>query len=595
MEKLTQNKIKKLKEIASTVEDMIDFDTTNSLNLIQIFKRLSLKQIDFLTCLNILDDNNISSRHQQALEISKLSKDLQNTMLLLGLQQKFGHYIMSNFQYETLNLIAKTIQPYIKAINKTHHIDVDKSDMLIYPSVISSQYLNELKSQIYLAYIENPDEIFPIENLSLKETVVSSMKGSLKDNERGDFNIWYGNLQYNLERYFTNYVDNDMKSKSDKVHESNIFYNETIDKIYNSASRFNWFSYNGQILYEIESLFDTNTLKQLHFKFEIPVPEGLTTKEFYTILWLDQLIPQYEATLPSSSLFSDLAQLIYLQTKDKLAKENNNANKKENLKLVQLSDAMLQFLQNYNPQVNQSSSTKKLITHKDFREFIDAIETNKKISQNIIDWLVENTSHIESDSNIYDNKFITRLLSDLNIATSLSFVENEDEKKDISNKICDSNSQFVIKNVYRINNQKTNTDYKKDSDIEIHHKTLVHGTSNASILTILRDGLLTRSEIKSDALNTETGLGLGDGVYFAQCYQAGKSLNYTGSGNNNRYLFIADVAYSKEKAVTHFGNYDNDDNWDLLFAKAVGNYDRDELVSRTSKQIELKYLLEIQQ
>lgn len=602
MDKLTKTDIKKLKDIAHAVEDMIDFDTSNALNLIQIFKRLNLKQLDFITNTTVFDESNLSvaGQNKAKLEISKLPNDIQNLMVLVGIQNQLDtidysiNYLEKEARFEALAIIFQAIEPYASIINKTQRFELNSNGTFARPLVLDKPFAQMLKDQIFSAYVENPEIVFPIKNEHLRNAVVSLISESFDEKECSYSNFWLGNIVDKLNQYFNNLVDKDMASKSDIIHQSDMLYNESIDKLYQSTSQFTIFTLNNKSTTKRNGIFNFSRIHEINFTFEQPVPDGLNKKEFYTVLWMKNLISKYEENMPNSELISDLAQLIYLQTKERLANKNvvNNETK---TKLTELSDAMASFLKTYNPQVGQSTINKKSITYKDFREFIDAIETNVQISQKVVDWLVENTNYSPTTTQSFndDNEFLKRLLSDLNVASSLSFVENKDEKKHLINKICDSHTKVNITNIYKINNQKSNSDYKKDENVEIKHKTLVHGTSNASILTILRDGLLTRSEIKNDAFNTETGLGLGDGIYFAQCHQAGKSLNYTSENNGIRYLFVADVAYSKQKEVSHFGYYDSDDSWDLLYAKAVGSYDRDELVSRTSKQIELKYLLEI--
>lgn len=602
MKKLTKTDIKKLKDIAHAVEDMIDFDTSNALNLIQIFKRLSLKQLDFITNTTAFNENNlIAGQNEAKLEISKLPNDIQNVMMIAGIQHHLDnlntriYYLGEKDSLETLSIIFQAIAPYSSIINKNQKFKLNSDGTFAQPDVLDKKFAEMLKNQIFSAYIENPEIIFPIENEHLKNAVVSLISESYNQEEQQYSYFWLGDVVDKLNNYFNTVVDRDVASKSDIIHQSDMLYNESIDKLYQSTSHFTTFTLNNKST-KGNGFFNSSWIYDINFTFEQSVPDGLNKKEFYTAMWMKNLTSRYEQNMPNSELISNLAQLIYLQTKERLDNSTVVDNESKT-KLAELSDAMVAFLKTYNPQVGQSSINKKSITYKDFREFIDAIETNVQISQNVVDWLVENTNYSPTATQSFnnDNEFLKRLLSDLNVASSLSFVKDESEKKIISDKISDSYTNFKISNIYKINNQKSNADYKKDENVKIKHKTLVHGTSNASILTILRDGLLTRSEIKNDAFNTETGLGLGDGIYFAQCHQAGKSLNYTSENNGIRYLFVADVAYSKEKEVSRFGYYDSDASWDLLYAKAVGSYDRDELVSRTSKQIELKYLLEIQE
>lgn len=145
-----------------------------------------------------------------------------------------------------------------------------------------------------------------------------------------------------------------------------------------------------------------------------------------------------------------------------------------------------------------------------------------------------------------------------------------------------------INHIWAINNQP-------DNDKNAHHKLLVHGTQNLSILNILGEGLLDHNTLQKKASKhyVYTGSGLGNGIYFARLDQAEKSYNYT-SGDDTVYMFIADVAYHKIKKVhTYNGALKTKSDEDLVWGEAVGSYDRDELVAKHPSQIQLKYLLEL--
>lgn len=149
-----------------------------------------------------------------------------------------------------------------------------------------------------------------------------------------------------------------------------------------------------------------------------------------------------------------------------------------------------------------------------------------------------------------------------------------------------------VKNAWIINNQKPN-------NTKAHHKLLVHGTKNLSVLNILGEGLLdhiTLNKKKSTHYNF-TGDGLGNGIYFARLDQADKSYNYTGSAfnqNMSAYMFVADVAYNKiHETQSYNPNIRLHKGEDLVWGKAVGSYDRDEIVAQNADQVQLKYLLEL--
>lgn len=149
-----------------------------------------------------------------------------------------------------------------------------------------------------------------------------------------------------------------------------------------------------------------------------------------------------------------------------------------------------------------------------------------------------------------------------------------------------------VKNAWIINNQKPN-------NIKAHHKLLVHGTKNLSVLNILGEGLLDHITLnkKKSTHYSFTGDGLGNGIYFARLDQADKSYNYTGSAfnqNMSAYMFVADVAYNKiHETQSYNPNIRLHKGEDLVWGKAVGSYDRDEIVAQNADQVQLKYLLEL--
>lgn len=176
------------------------------------------------------------------------------------------------------------------------------------------------------------------------------------------------------------------------------------------------------------------------------------------------------------------------------------------------------------------------------------------------------------------------------ILSKASRIEIGKIKKDLSSDVARK-----IKHVWKINDQDTN-----DPDNDLNHKTLVHGTENLSVLNILGEGLLDSVSLAKEKSKHYhyTGNGLGRGIYFARMDQADKSYNYTEYRRRegiSAYMFVVDVAYHKAKIVDEYNTgLSTSKNQDLVWAKGVGSYDRDEFVAKHPKQVQLKYLLELE-
>lgn len=150
--------------------------------------------------------------------------------------------------------------------------------------------------------------------------------------------------------------------------------------------------------------------------------------------------------------------------------------------------------------------------------------------------------------------------------------------------------------IYQINGTVKPQNYCK-------HLRLIHGTSDFSVLSILGRGLLTFNELRNNnQISNEdwlyTGSGLGNGIYFAQLNQMEKSLSYTLNSNKNNkvkteYLFICDVYYNTVQDVNSY-NTDLQTKCDLIWGHGIGiTRGQDELVAKSSKQVQLKYLVKI--
>lgn len=127
-----------------------------------------------------------------------------------------------------------------------------------------------------------------------------------------------------------------------------------------------------------------------------------------------------------------------------------------------------------------------------------------------------------------------------------------------------------------------------------HKVTAVHGTSNLSLVKILSEGFKRASELrKENATFQYMGSAFGDGIYFARPDQISKNINYLDrSVKAVNYIIVADLYYKTIEEVSD--NYDDHtyDGSNLVWAKLIGRYERDELIV-APEQIDIKYIIEI--
>lgn len=145
--------------------------------------------------------------------------------------------------------------------------------------------------------------------------------------------------------------------------------------------------------------------------------------------------------------------------------------------------------------------------------------------------------------------------------------------------------EYYLKRVYAIDDQSTTDGFK-------YHRTLLHGTINASVLSIIKLGLQNNKQLNQMKVKHDyTGSGLGTGIYFARMDQAGKPINYS-SGGDYQYLFVAEVGYNKLVDLQEYNELQETKPGEMLWAHGVGSGDRDELLVPDNRQVKLKYLLE---
>lgn len=161
---------------------------------------------------------------------------------------------------------------------------------------------------------------------------------------------------------------------------------------------------------------------------------------------------------------------------------------------------------------------------------------------------------------------------------------------------------------WAVTNQKTQTAYDqyiKDHNIE-KTKLLFHGSRNENWISILSKGLMIRP---SNAVIT--GNAFGNGIYFAPKCQ--KSIGYTSlngsywaKGNSNKaYMALYETAYGNPYFLYDYSSECNrmteeyllhkDPPCNCLHAKAdKGMLRNDEIVFYTTKQMTVKYLIELE-
>lgn len=239
-----------------------------------------------------------------------------------------------------------------------------------------------------------------------------------------------------------------------------------------------------------------------------------------------------------------------------------------------------------------SFDNRKHVRYKDVFVFFEELRNEQltEKSRNAQEWVGYNDLDVALSSfSTHDNFDRIKDLKKASVREIESIVQTFEKDKHFKR-----NSKVL--NVYELN-EKQDVTFGNETNNTIF--TGVHGTPNSSVMSILLNGLKDRaSSDKSGLSYKSTGLGLGDGVYFAQMYQASKSANYTRSANyeGSRFLIIADVHYNNKTKITvdSYSNNDNNKNHSLVYAKAVGvSHGYDEILTPYPENINMRYLVEI--
>lgn len=243
------------------------------------------------------------------------------------------------------------------------------------------------------------------------------------------------------------------------------------------------------------------------------------------------------------------------------------------------SDSVEQFLSSFD--LNNVSQHKKISLF-DLLSVSYKIKAHKTLSSFDLSLL---TGSLNNSQDVRDVIFQNHL------ANSLQLVDIDEQKQLVQKLYQDAEfkRKYNVGNVYTIMNSSISHDLSHYQQT----RTLLHGTSNVSVISILRDSLLPVSKIRDDYIYT--GSSLGDGVYFAQLTESGKPVAYTDATDTRfGYLIIAEVGFNYVKHVDYFSRQVLQ-NGGLLIADKVGRGDRDELCVYDENQINLKYLIEVKE
>lgn len=253
----------------------------------------------------------------------------------------------------------------------------------------------------------------------------------------------------------------------------------------------------------------------------------------------------------------------------------------------QFNSSMQEFLKNLRFD-NRHQDKAKQVQLIDILNYIHAVKHHQAITPQMMKLLVTNDSQATNNQIALNEAYNAKLFNKMQKINNWQSIPAL-QKLSLKDRVL---------NVYAIgpttDKQTVNITPQADS----HQVTLVHGTQNFSLISILEKGLLTHHDLIDD--NNQhyqyTGSALGDGVYFSRLDQAEKSANYTDayhSSDINSFVFIADVNYDQIHDIDNYSDQPLQPHENLVWAHGVGSYDRDELVATSKEQVSLRYLVEI--
>lgn len=268
-----------------------------------------------------------------------------------------------------------------------------------------------------------------------------------------------------------------------------------------------------------------------------------------------------------------------------------------------ISESLMKIIKQISGEYNNATNKtqlelNKIIAKLSFKElylFTEEVKEKKltAATKNVQNWLYFKASSIDQSEESL--KLLIDLIStNENFDSINSIIELDsmsDEYKGLSSQIKVSLPKSrSIKHIYQL--PKSNKQFNKPDK-----KTLVHGTTNRSVMGILANGLKKVEELdRKDGITdySSTGNQLGNGIYFAKLLEANVSLQYCDGSKDSAFLFVADVHYDKANVskVSHYTS-NHPDGTELVIGDKVRS-GRDEYVVTDSENIELKYLIEIE-
>lgn len=304
-------------------------------------------------------------------------------------------------------------------------------------------------------------------------------------------------------------------------------------------------------------------------------------------------LANYQYVAQHQSIAEQFAQpiikMIYAQQdlfQPNFTKSNATVADKTAIMLNQFNPSMQEFLKNLRFDRRHQGKDKR-VQLIDILNYIYAVKHHQAITPQMMELLVTNGNQTTNNQIALNEAHNAKLFNKLQKVSNWQKIPAL-QKLSLKERVL---------NVYAIDQSTTDQPVTVTPQAGRHRVTLVHGTQNFSLISILKKGLLTHHDLIDD--NNQhyqyTGSALGDGIYFSRLDQAEKSANYTNAYNSdiNSFVFIADVNYDQIHNVEHYSDQPLQPQENLVWAHGVGSYDRDELVATDKDQITLRYLVEI--
>ena len=382
--------------------------------------------------------------------------------------------------------------------------------------------------------------------------------------------------KYHFQLYFRNIKAQDQPFSSVTYDKKNIML--VIDTNYASEKLADLKNKTDKTIQEELNVSLANKFKLGSFYIFMPIDDELLNS-----LILLRLCEQQSHIL-NDALLKYAARLIYVQQSSISVKVKNATQ----LKTIEhdFGKVTNNFLHDFRVPETDSRENTPQIRITDLIKYMYDVVNDKPVDSELFNLITQGQMDTNS-INIIINQ--ARQLALDNVLTEASTKEKSRIKHDLSKPVANR-----VLHIWKINHQKDNNEYSPTAK----HILAVHGTQNLSVLNILGEGLLDSDSLAKQGSTHYhyTGSGLGKGIYFARMDQAEKSYNYTETNDKaHSYMFLADIAYTKVVHTKHYGSVnDRNHKIDLVWGDFVGSYDRDEIVAKNPKQVQIKYLLELE-